>query len=487
MLSGSQSECPGRSVGAYMRQIRMVGLDFGTTTSRGIVATATLSQNPLSGRQELSAIREVFRSEPEFTPFSPEGLDESRLREYLEQWLAAGDVAGEAIFGGGALITGLAAQARNAESLVDLIRSRLGNALIAVADDPCFESWVAFHASAAEISRAHPERLVVNLDIGGGTTNIAVGKNGEVLRTGSLFVGARHVEVVPGTYRLTKLSPFTQALFEHLRINRQPGDCLDETEIAAITDFYLFLIENALAGREDAFQGRVARLHQQVPFVPPADLDDAIVTVSGGVGELVYSHLANHPLPSTTTFGDLGIDLARRLLASPDFAPRIAAFVPACGGRATVYGLLRHATQISGSTLFLPDPEVLPLRDIPIFGRITSDSTDEQIHDQLRLVGRGPRGGCLRIALRDVSAAALAAVGSRLAQCLKITRFDATRPLILLVEENIGKALGNYVTEWGRNPYQIIVVDEIEFRDARFIQVGAMRNQVVPVAFYGMN
>ena len=50
----------------------------------------------------------------------------------------------------------------------------------------------------------------------------------------------------------------------------------------------------------------------------------------------------------------------------------------------TDYGLLRHATQISGSTLFLPDPTILPLRDVPILGKLTSESTDEQI-------GRVPR------------------------------------------------------------------------------------------------
>jgi ethanolamine utilization protein EutA (predicted chaperonin) len=70
---------------------------------------------------------------------------------------------------------------------------------------------------------------------------------------------------------------------------------------------------------------------------------------------------------------------------------------------------------------------------------------------------------------------------------LKAIGFPPTRPLMLLVQENVGKALGYYVTEWGNNSHRIIVVDEIEIRDARFAQVGAMHNQVVPIAFYGMN
>ena len=41
--------------------------------------------------------------------------------------------------------------------------------------------------------------------------------------------------------------------------------------------------------------------------------------------------------------------------------PTSVTFSPPALGRATVYGLLLHATQISGSTLFLPDPAILPL------------------------------------------------------------------------------------------------------------------------------
>jgi ethanolamine utilization protein EutA len=469
-----------------MSQVRLVGLDFGTTTSRAIVAAARLAQNAVTGRQELTDLHELFRSEPVFTPFTDEGLDIDRLRESLDQWLAAGQEAGEEIFGGGALVTGLAAQAQNVAVLVDLIRSRCGDAFVALAGDPCLEAWVAFHASAAAISRAHPERCVVNLDIGGGTTNMALGKNGEVVRTGSLFIGARHVQVVPGTYRITKLSHCAQRLFEHLDITRKPGDSLKEAEVAAILDFYLDLLESALVGRKEVFHDPIRRLHQQAPFESPVNLADAIVTVSGGVGELVYAQLSGAPLPSTTSFGDLGIDLARRILASSTLAPTLGTFVPASAGRATVYGLLRHATQISGSTLFLPDPTLLPLRQVPIFGRLTGHSTEDEIRDTLHAVRRSPSGGCIAVSIENVSAAAVAAFGSRMARALKAVGFPANRPLVLLVQENVGKALGHYVTEWGNLPLQIVVVDEIVIREARFVQIGARHNQIVPISFYGM-
>ena len=231
-----------------MRTVRLVGLDFGTTTSSCVVASASLMHNAVSGRKELTGIREEFRSELVFTPFKDGRLDEDRLQQYVDEWLAAGDVTPQEIFGGGALLTGLAARQENASWLMDLVRSRLGDALIATADDPCLEAWLAFQASASALSRSQPDRWVINLDIGGGTTNLAAGKNGEVMATGSLFVGARHVQFVPGTYRIVSVSTFAQRLFEHLGITDGPGDTLSETQVAAILDFYVELLECAISG-----------------------------------------------------------------------------------------------------------------------------------------------------------------------------------------------------------------------------------------------
>jgi len=470
-----------------MTNVRLVGLDFGTTTSSCIVATAELLHNAVSGRRELTGIREAYRSELVFTPFAEHGLDESRLQQYLDAWLAGGDVRGEEIFGGGALLTGLAAQQKNSAILVELIRSRLGDALIAAAGDPCLEAWLAFQASAASLSRSHPERWIVNLDIGGGTTNIALGKDGEVLRTGSLFVGARHVQFVPGTYQILKLSDFARSLFDHLGISRGSGDCLDAPQVAAILDFYMDLLESAVAGDEPAFEQPRARLHQQVPYDPPSEVRNAIVTLSGGVGELVYGSREAERLPSTTFFGDLGIDLAKRLLASTRWKTHFETFVPACAGRATVYGLLLHTTQVSGSTLFLPDPTILPLRNLPIFGRVTPNSTEAQICDILQLVRRSPSGGCVQVVPAGRDASAVATLGERIAAALRTVGFPGAHPLVLLVRDNIAKALGHYVSQWGSIPVNLVVLDEIEIRDARFVQIGSVHDQVVPVSFYGMN
>ncbi|HYT93149.1 MAG TPA: ethanolamine ammonia-lyase reactivating factor EutA [Gemmataceae bacterium] len=467
--------------------IKLVGLDFGTTTSSAVIADARLVRNSVTGRTELSDIGEVYRSEMVFTPLHDDRLDEQAIDAYLERWLTAGGVQPAEIFGGGALLTGLTAQKDNAAALVGLIRHRLGDALIATADDPCLESWLAFMGSCACLSRAHPEAYFFNLDIGGGTTNLALGKAGEVLRTGCLFVGARHVQVVPGTYRIAKLSRYARTLLAHLSILKGVGDTLTEAEIDAVLDWYVELLAAAATGQSATFADPVASLHQQVAFRPLTGVHNIFITVSGGVGELIYAHLDGKPWPPTTHYGDLGIDLARRLASSPRWAEHLRTYRPASAGRATVYGLLRHNTEISGSTLFLRRREILPLTDMPILGTLTTASSDDHVRAVLDLVRRSPRGGCVQVGLGGQAAATVRDMGKRIAATLRVQSFPAGLPLVLLVRENVGKALGHYVTEWGALPLDVVVIDEVAVRDAQYARVGVPHHQVVPVAFYGLN
>jgi ethanolamine utilization protein EutA len=470
--------------------VQLLGLDFGTTTSSAVVASARLTRPAATGRVELDQVRERYRSPMVFTPLGRDDrLDIAQIEACLDGWLAAGNVHPGEVLGGGALLTGLTAQKENAAALVQLVRRRLGDALVATADDPCLESWLAFMGSCAALSRAHPWQAILNLDIGGGTTNLALGRAGEVLRTGCLFVGARHIQLVPGSYRIVKLSRHARALLDHLGLGKSLGDCLSESEVQSILDFYLGLLEAVALGRARAGPADepVARLHEQVPFRPPAGVGEVALTLSGGVGELVYAHLQGGPWPPTTHFGDLGIDLARRLVGSPLWAEHLHRYRPASAGRATVYGLLRHSTEVSGSTLFLPRPEILPLADVPILGSLQPGDDAAQVRNLVELARRTRRGACLRVTVGAEDALAVRELGRQLARALRNTAFPADQPLVLLVRENLGKVLGQYVTEWGALPLTLVVIDEVTLRDAQYAHIGAPRGPIVPVSFYGLN
>ncbi|MDP7018996.1 MAG: ethanolamine ammonia-lyase reactivating factor EutA [Pirellulaceae bacterium] len=472
--------------------VKLVGLDFGTTTSSAVIASAQLARNAVTAKTELTGVREVYRSAMVFTPTLDDGLDERALARLVDEWMLCGEIDPRDVFGGGALLTGLAAQRANAAAVVRTIRNHLKNALIATADDPSLESWLAFMGGCASLSRAHPDLPIVNLDIGGGTTNLALGLAGNVLRTGCLYVGARHIEVIPGGYRIRRLSPQAEQLLTELRIAKGVGDCLTEAEVNAVLDFYIDLLSTALEGESDKNESRAAQLHDVTALRIPPNLDNReniVVTVSGGVGALIYSRLSGQAWPSTTRYGDLGIDLARRLLDSP-WAESLRSYASQSAGRATVYGLLRHNTEVSGRTLFLPHPECLPLTDVPIFGVIASDSTDEDIENLTSLMQRAGGGACVQLKLTiddgPPTGPAIRALAERLSRTLQARDFPPDQPLVLLVAENVGKVLGNYLTEWGGLPLNLIVVDEVDAPRAQYVRIGRLREQVVPVSFYGL-
>jgi ethanolamine utilization protein EutA len=468
-------------------RVTLVGLDFGTTTSSAVIASASLLRNAVTGRTELSDVRERFRSPMVFTPLDGDRIDLARTETLLDCWLTNGGVRESEVFGGGALLTGLTARQENAAQLVTLIRRRLGDALIATADDPRLESWLAFHGNCAGLSRTHPDRAILNLDIGGGTTNLALGQDGQVRRTGCLFIGARHVQVVPGTYRITRISRFAHAVLARLGMHKAVGDELAEHELAQLLDWYVTVLEAAVRGDRTLLLDPALHVVEQVPFQLPGDIGEPIVTLSGGVGELVYANMQGAPWPTTTQFGDLGIDFARRLVQSSRLGRDLRTFVPGGGGRATVYGLLRHNTEISGSTLFLPRPELLPLPELPVLGRLSLATSAADLADLLDRVRHSPRGGCLFVSLAPADVEAVRTLGGRIATMLGQIAFPPQSPLVLLVQENLGKALGHYATDWGRLAVDLAVIDEVAERDAQYVQIGRLRDQVVPVSFHGLH
>ncbi|MDC3960234.1 ethanolamine ammonia-lyase reactivating factor EutA [Polyangium jinanense] len=469
--------------------VSLLGLDFGSTTSSAMVASATMVRNCVTGRVELRRLTEEYRSVPVFTPLREGRIDEGAVVALLDRWLAEGDLQGKEIFGGGALITGLSAQRDNAAALSSLLRARLGDAILVASGDANLESWMAFLGSAARLSRHHPEVEIVNLDIGGGTTNLALGIDGEVRRTGCLFVGARHLQVEPGSHRIVAMSRYARALFDHLGIARGPGDTLSPGDVDAVLSFYVALLESAVTGRAEPFTTPVARLHlhTDLGLEPPAPHVPRVVTLSGGVGALVYDKLQGAPWPQTTCFGDLGIDLAQRILASEVLARDLAAWIPDHFGRTTVFGMMRHSMDISGATVFLSSPGVLPLRDLPILGRLGSDADAARVHALLRLVRESPSGGCLRVEWHGPPLVAIRRLGALLGDELKARPLGPDQALVLFVAENVGKTLGQYVSDWGQSPVRLVVIDEVVVKDARFAQIGRMKDHVVPVWYYGLD
>ena len=498
-LIGAEYMASGQNYTDNKDAVTMVGLDFGSTTSSAIVACARVARSSATGRMTFGNPEISYRSEPVFTPFLNGQIDQLALQKHLDQWLCESGVIPEQIFSGGAIITGLATESDNASRIAQLVKKRVGEAIIATASDPCLESWLAFMGSCSALSRCNPERPIINLDIGGGTTNPALGLNGNVLATGCYFIGARHFQFKPGSYKLTLISTYGQILLDHLRIQKTVGDTFNTVERDAVINFYVDMLESIVSCTNDFNNNNVVTSHTQVPLNIDIKDQNPAITFSGGVGELIYRYTKGKQLPGTTYFGDLGIDLAKRIVQSPFLAKAIGELMPENMGRATVYGLAIHSTEISGSTLFLPKTVVLPLSDLPIVGKITIEEGDDNIQKVLNLVARSG-GGAIQIISGEKEAlkpsilqgpftekqGRVKSLGQTICNNLQTMEFPSETPLVLLAPGNFGKSLGNYVTNWRKISQKIVVIDEIPDRNAHFVNIGRIHNNIVPVSFYGV-
>ena len=78
------------------------------------------------------------------------------------------------------------------------------------------------------------------------------------------------------------------------------------------------------------------------------------------------------------------------------------------------------------------------------------------------------------------------ALGAALAAGLRAVPPPDSAPIVLLLEADVGKVLGNYASDWGRSGVQLVVIDQVPVRDAQFVNVGRPRDGIVPVSFYGL-
>lgn len=473
--------------------IRLLGLDFGSTTSSMMVVQVSLGRHSVNGRMSYTNPTLVYRSPPCFTPFRNQQIDTEILLQQLTVWMQQAQLDVFPAHTGAALITGLAARSDNARILSRIIGEQIGDAMIATADDPGLESWMAFMGSCQLLSRYYYDQPVLNLDIGGGTTNPALGMAGNVQSCGCYYIGARHFRFEPGSYHLTGISSYGTRLLRQLGITAVPA-VFDNSLRQRIVQWMVRSLEQIVTGNEAAIDDyfRQLALQSQAGLVGQ---EAALVTFSGGVGELIYRFQDSGRWPGTTEYGDLGIDLAQAIVASPILS-RTLSVRPDNAGRATVLGLTLHSSDISGTSLYISNPELLPLTDLPLLSHLDLDASQDQITQVMRLAQGCQRGAAIRIGVGNTNTqpASLLLI-KQFTRRLNSARDCATGdgaalsapPLVLLLESNIGKTLGNYLSNWGQRPESLLVIDEIPDRQAQFIHVGRPLKQVVPVSFFGMS
>ena len=177
-----------------------LGLDVGTTTSQLIVSELMVENRGSAftvPELTITSRNILYRSPVIFTPLLGENrVDGEALKSWVtSQFLSAG-IDRSQVDTGAVIITGETSRKENARSVLEALSGFAGEFVVTTAG-PHLESVLAAKGSGAVAFSEETGQTVLNMDIGGGTTNLALVRKGKILRTGCLNVGGRLIRYDP--------------------------------------------------------------------------------------------------------------------------------------------------------------------------------------------------------------------------------------------------------------------------------------------------
>ncbi len=408
------------------------------------------------------------------TPYLPDfTIDTGRLSEFVNRSYAEAGLTRDKVDSGAVILTGEALKRKNARAIAELFSEESGKFVCASAGHH-MECQMAAHGSGAVKLSASKVKTVLNVDIGGGTTKLALIKNGQLLATIALAVGGRLVVEEGG--RITRLEAPAVELARELGITLKSGGALSPDDRARIVARMSELIVAAM--NRSPPDNLMSRLFVTEPW--PEHLTGIAVdavTFSGGVAEYIYGR-------ETARFGDLGFDLAHELrhaLARKAVAATV--WDPGQGIRATVIGASQFSVQTSGNTIMISNPRLLPLHNLPVMAcrfdlgdEIDAGTVTAQVREALVQSDTEEGESALALSFRwqgDPSHARLAEIAKGL--CAAVPRtIAAGLPLVLLIDGDVGLSLGRIIHFELAPGANVVAIDGVELKQFDYVDIGSV-------------
>ncbi len=450
-------------------QLTSVGVDIGSSTSHLVFSRLELT---LEGSRYRVTKREVLNeSQILLTPYVDDTrIDVEALESFINQQYKTAKIRREDVDTGALILTGVAVRRRNARAIAELFAKEAGK-FVAVSAGDGLEATMAAHGSGAVAHSAKTGGVVLNIDIGGGTSKFAVCNNGKVQEVSAIDIGARLLAFgMDGAIVRIEEAGRKHAGWAGFNVElgqKVPEDNLKKMVAGMIDKLFTML-------KPDAITEETKGLLRLPPLTYKGEID--CVMFSGGVSEFIYNR-------EKTTFNDLGPLIAQeihRRMADLD----ILVIEPAARIRATVIGASQYTVQVSGNTVFIAPEDAVPVRNIavvaPELPLAQDDFTKEEVCDAtltaLRrldlLSGRQPAAVAFHW---DGSATffRLQAFCSGVAEGLKDILAKG-HPLVLVNDGDIGGIIGLHFQEELKVQNPVISIDGISLNDFDVIDIGAL-------------
>ena len=458
-----------------------VGIDLGTSTTQLVLSELTV-ENFASAftvpRISISDKKVIYRSDIIFTPLLNQSeIDAEPIKAFVaEQYRQAG-IHKQDIQMGAVIITGETARKSNANNVLRALSGYAGDFVVATAG-PDLESIIAGKGAGAQTYSETKRKPVVNLDIGGGTTNLAVFKDGEVIDTACFDIGGRLIKL-DQQQKITYIAPKIQEIINKKGLTLHLGDQATEQNLLPIISELVAVLENSIGlGTQSPFYQLLVTNHllrkgEELP----------IVTFSGGVADCLNTTSTN-----LFKYGDIGLLLGKYLRKSLIFSEK-EVLESAETIRATVVGAGSHTAEISGSTIAYRE-QILPVKNIPILKLAQEDETltvtelGQRIQEKLNWhrIEETPQ---IALAIRGMSNPTFADIqryGQGIVEGLASLVAEQI-PIIVMVDEDMAKALGHALSAHLPKDYPFICLDSVKVENGDYVDIGlpVAEGAVLPV------
>ena len=464
--------------------ILSVGIDIGTSTTQVIFSKIVMEN--MAGFFSVPHIsivdkEVIYKSDIYTTPLVNSYLiDGDKVRDIVASEFQKAGFTPADTQTGAVIITGESARKENSALVLEKLSDFAGEFVVSTVG-PDLESVIAGKGSGAQSFSEENACVAVNLDIGGGTTNVVVFDCGKVVAKGCVDIGGRQIKL-SSDYVVEYISPSAKLIAEKLGLSLEVGKKTDKAEIFKVCSEMAHLLEQMLGVYEqtDLLQQITTRGSSEFNLSKPI----RAICFSGGVADCIYNTHSEE-----LKYGDIGVLLGQairqgRLLS--DF--RLIQAKETI--RATVVGAGSYTTSISGSTISYCE-RVLPLKNVPVL-KLSDDEQKKAFEGDIEFVKNKINWFMTQ---SDTKSLVLGFKGYRnpgygeigaLARCIGNaldSLLDEDEPMIVVTECDIAKALGQAMGRIYNGKRDIISIDSISVDDGDFVDLGKplMDGLVIPV------
>jgi len=460
-----------------------VGIDIGSSGTQVIFSRVNLRRlgEDLSSRYFVVSRETLFQSSVALTPYrSEEHIDEAKLGAIIDDAYNAAGIDPAGIDTGAVILTGEALRRENAKAIAGIVAEKGGDFVCATAGHHMESMLAAYGSGAATVSSAEGKRIL-NIDIGGGTTKLAVVEHGKVVATAAVHIGGR-LQVVDHDGLIVRLDPAGKYHAKRAGFAWNRGDVAGASDLDKVADGMADALVAALAARP--LPDDIAHLYLTDPIADFGPIDG--IMFSGGVGEYVYGR-------EDRDFADLGRRLGHAIRRRIDAGALPWPLLPAgeCI-RATALGASEYSVQLSGNTSYISAPgALLPRRNLQVLqpDYLPSDTIDpDAVAAAIRrhLVAFDVDAEReVALALRWQGAPSyerLAGFAEGIYRGLA-DRIARRQAIYIMLDGDVAQTLGAILREERDVTSEILVIDGVVLMDFDYIDLGRIRmpSNTVPV------